>query len=97
MDVERANGGLMTATGTNERTWANGQGNPCLRWMRIDEARAYAGGVSRKTLYAAVTTGKLKAARIGAGRNLLFSLAFIDEWLMHSAGPLGHATHMETQ
>lgn len=88
----------MSATNTNGRTQANGQDEPrVLRWMRVDEARTYAGGVSRKTLYAAVAAGKLKAARIGAGRNLLFSPAFIDEWLTRSAEPLDHTAQMEAR
>ena len=50
-------------------------------WLKVDEACRYAGGVSRKTLYAAVSKGCLKASRIGAGRNLLFSTEWIDLWL----------------
>ena len=49
--------------------------------MKAPAAAAYAGGISTKTLYAAVAAGKLKAARIGAGRNLLFCEHWIDEWL----------------
>jgi hypothetical protein len=54
-------------------------------WKKADEAaRDWCGGVSAKTLYAAVKTGKLKAARIGAGRNLLFCEEWCDEWLLKS-------------
>ena len=55
------------------------------RWMRVDEPRRYAGGVSRKLLYAAVADGQLRAARIGAGGNLAFSEEWLDEWLQGRA------------
>jgi hypothetical protein len=56
-----------------------------MAWMKVDAARQYAGGVGRKVLYKAVAAGHLKAARIGAGRSLLFSDMWIDEWLMATA------------
>jgi excisionase family DNA binding protein len=57
-----------------------------MRWLKADEAaREWAGGVSAKTLYAAIRRGNLKAARIGAGRNLLFCEQWVDEWLTASA------------
>ena len=56
-----------------------------MTWIKIDAACAYAGDVSRKTLYAAVHRGELRAARIGAGRNLVFCEPWIDEWLAASA------------
>jgi excisionase family DNA binding protein len=56
-----------------------------MRWMKVDAACSYAGGVSRRTLYDAVRAGKLKAAHVGAGRNILFAESFIDEWLKASA------------
>lgn len=58
-----------------------------MTWIKIDAACAYAGGLSRKTLYGAVARGELKAARVGYGRNIVFSEAFIDEWLASSARP----------
>ena len=57
-----------------------------MRWMKIDEACKYAGGVSRKTVYAAIRAGRLQAARIGAGRNLVVSDVAIDRWLEQSRG-----------
>jgi predicted DNA-binding transcriptional regulator AlpA len=63
-----------------------------MEWLKVDAARAYAGGVSRKTLYAAVQRGELKAARIGAGRNLVFCEPWIDEWLSRCAQPYGAKT-----
>jgi hypothetical protein len=55
-------------------------------WKKApDAARDWCGDVDPKTLYRAVKDGKLKAARIGAGRNLLFCEAWCDEWLTSTA------------
>jgi hypothetical protein len=55
-------------------------------WKKARSAAAeWCGGVSPKLLYAAVKSGDLKAARIGAGRNLLFCEEWIDEWLRSTA------------
>jgi excisionase family DNA binding protein len=48
-------------------------------------AREWCGGVSTKTLYRAVRNGELKAARIGAGRNLLFCRDWCEDWLQWCA------------
>ena len=40
---------------------------------------------SRKALYRAVASGRLRAARIGTGRSLPFSEPWIDEWLRTTA------------
>ncbi len=55
-----------------------------MRWMKIEPACDYAGKLNRKVLYQAVKKGLLKAAHIGAGRNLLFCEQWIDEWLNSS-------------
>ena len=52
-----------------------------MTWMKATPAAVYAGGISTKVLYTAVQNGDLTAARIGAGRNLLFSAIWLDEWL----------------
>jgi excisionase family DNA binding protein len=57
-----------------------------MRWMKIAPACEYMGGISAKTLYAAVRKGECKAARIGAGRNLLFADAWLDAFLEQTAG-----------
>jgi excisionase family DNA binding protein len=62
-----------------------------MRWMKVDEARRYAGGVSRKLIYRAVANGTLRAARVGAGRSLLFHDHWIDEWLVECATPTDHS------
>ena len=56
-----------------------------MRWMKIGAACEYTGGLERKTLYGAVKAGKLRAAKIGAGRNLLFADLWIDQWLEAAA------------
>jgi hypothetical protein len=48
--------------------------------MKIASACEYLGGVNPKLLYAAVRRGDCKAARIGAGRNLLFSAEDLDQY-----------------
>ena len=60
---------------------------PMMRWLKIHGACAYAGDMSSKTIYAAVAAGRLRAARVGAGRNLMFSEEWIDDWLRGSATP----------
>jgi hypothetical protein len=56
-----------------------------MTWKKVPvAARDWAGGCSPKTLYGAIKRGELKAARIGAGRNLLVCEAFVDEWLRAS-------------
>lgn len=62
------------------------------RWMQVDAAAAYMGGVSRKTVYAAVRDG-LRVARIGDSHprrdsrdrlwqgRMLFCSQWIDEYL----------------
>lgn len=47
-----------------------------------DAAREWAGGVSDKVLYDAIRKGKCRAARIGAGRNLLLCEQFVNDWLL---------------
>jgi hypothetical protein len=60
-----------------------------MKWAKADyAAREWAGGISTKTLYAAVRSGRLKAARIGAGRNLLFCEEWTTAWLKDSASEL---------
>lgn len=53
--------------------------------MKATAAADYCGGVSVKLLYAAARSGKLRVARIGAGRNWLTCAEWCDEWLRQSA------------
>ena len=58
-----------------------------MKWLKARAAATeWAGGVSPKLLYRAVRAGSLKAARIGAGRHLLFCEEWVNEWLVSSAG-----------
>jgi hypothetical protein len=56
-----------------------------MRWMKINDARKYCGGLGARLLYDAVRSGSLKVARVGAGRNLRFSDVWCDEWLAQCA------------
>lgn len=57
-----------------------------MRWLKIEAAaQEWCGGISAKTMYAAVRAGKLRVARIGAGRNMLVSEEFCTAWLLESA------------
>jgi len=52
-----------------------------IRWLKVGEAadRARCGP---KTIYRAVRSGRLRAARIGGRRELRFLAAWIDLWLL---------------
>jgi hypothetical protein len=58
-----------------------------VTWKTAKAARrdSLGGDVSEKLLWSEVRAGRLRAARIGAGRNLLFCEQWIDEWLMARA------------
>lgn len=49
-------------------------------WMKARQAADRA-ACSTKTIYSEVRTDRLRAARIGAGRNLRFCKKWLDEWL----------------
>ena len=56
-----------------------------MKWARVAEAaKTWAGGVNPKTIYKAIRAGDLKAARIGAGRNMLVCEEWVNEWLQRS-------------
>ena len=57
-------------------------------WMKAAKAAEYAGGISVKVLYAAVREKRCEAAHVGAGRNLLWCEAFIDDWLQATVKPV---------
>lgn len=56
-----------------------------IRWLKVREAadRARCGP---KTIYRAVRSGRLRAARIGGRRELRFLESWIDEWLIGEGG-----------
>ena len=58
------------------------QAHQILKWRKVpDHVKRLGGVVSQYQLRSAVATGKLPAARIGAGRNYLLSDQHVDEWL----------------
>ena len=60
-------------------------------WLKVRQAAAYAGNLSERTVYTAIRSGKLRAARIGAGRNVVTSQEWIDTWLGKAGGVAGPA------
>jgi excisionase family DNA binding protein len=59
-----------------------------MSWMKVDGARAYMGGFSRRTIYEAIRRGELRAARIGAGRNVVTCTEWCDDYLKRRAEAL---------
>ena len=55
-------------------------------WLTVEEMAAYA-KVSRKTIYSAVSSGKLRAARIGGRRDIRGKACWIDAYLEACATP----------
>jgi hypothetical protein len=56
-----------------------------VEWKKVpDAAREWAGNISPKVLYRAIKDGKCKAARIGAGRNVLVCESFVNDYLLGS-------------
>jgi excisionase family DNA binding protein len=55
-------------------------------WLTVREAAARA-RCGRRVIYSAVRGGELRAARIGARRDLRIHIHWIDQWLEESAAP----------
>jgi len=51
-----------------------------IRWLTVDEAARYA-SCGKTTMYRAVRSGHLRAARPGKGRALRFLECWIDDWV----------------
>jgi len=64
---------------------ANGSAVPV--WLTVPEAAARA-QCGDKIIYRAVTSGRLRAARIGGRRELRIRPEWVDAWLEASAQPL---------
>ncbi len=60
-----------------------------MRWLKVRQAAEHAGGLSQRTVYAAIRNGKLRAARIGAGRNLVTAAEWVDAWLEQAGAAAG--------
>jgi excisionase family DNA binding protein len=56
-----------------------------MRWLKVRQAAEYAGGLSARTVYAAIKAGKLRAARIGAGRSIVVAQEWVDAWLAEAS------------
>jgi excisionase family DNA binding protein len=61
---------------------------PAWAWLTAEEIAAYAGGLSVRTIYAAVRDRQLRAARVGGRRALRFRQEWADEWLTATATPV---------
>lgn len=57
-----------------------------MRWTKVPGAAKHAGNISTRTIYQAIKDGKLKAARIGAGRSIVTSEEWVDLWLSACGG-----------
>ena len=60
---------------------------PASPWLTVTEAAARA-RVGRKTIYASVKSGRLRAARINGRRDLRLLASWVDAWLQASATPV---------
>lgn len=58
-----------------------------LEWWTVAQAAAHA-KCGKKSIYLAVSQGKLQAARLGGRRELRFLEGWIDAWLLASVTPL---------
>lgn len=56
-------------------------------WLDATSAAARA-QVGRRIIYAEVTAGRLKAARVGGRRELRFRIEWVDTWLEAAAQPI---------
>ena len=56
-------------------------------WLDVRQAAQHA-NCGRKSIYNAVASGKLKAAKLGGRRELRFLSEWIDEWLLATSTPV---------
>jgi excisionase family DNA binding protein len=55
-------------------------------WLIVEEAAQHA-RCGKRSIYAAVQNGQLRAARLGGRRELRFLAEWIDAWLLASSTP----------
>jgi excisionase family DNA binding protein len=56
-------------------------------WLDIRQAAQHA-NCGRKSIYNAVASGKLRAARLGGRRELRFLVEWVDAWLIETSKPV---------
>jgi excisionase family DNA binding protein len=56
------------------------------QWLTVREAAQHA-KCGKRSIYAAVQSGKLRAARLGGRRELRFLADWIDAWLLATSTP----------
>ena len=56
-------------------------------WLTVPQAAKRANG-GRKSIYNAVASGKLRAARLGGRRELRFLAEWVDSWLTETSNPV---------
>lgn len=56
-------------------------------WLDVRQAALHA-NCGRKSIYNAVASGKLRAARLGGRRELRFLALWVDEWLTAASTPV---------
>jgi excisionase family DNA binding protein len=54
------------------------------RWLDVRQAARHA-NCGRKSIYNAVASGKLRAARLGGRRELRFLAEWVDAWLIETS------------
>jgi excisionase family DNA binding protein len=57
------------------------------RWLDVRQAARHA-NCGRKSIYNAVTSGKLRAARLGGRHELRFLAEWVDAWLIETSKPV---------
>jgi excisionase family DNA binding protein len=57
------------------------------QWLTVREAASHA-NCGERSIYNAVRSGKLRAARLGGRRELRFLTEWIDAWLLESSTPV---------